>query len=297
MASAASVTVRYGVHEARREWELTEPTMPESVAHDEAVTELKASLELWAKRTESARVVRNLAIRWSKQNPRIGVDPDVAVLSPPPPEGRGLRSVRTWVAGHTAPRIAVEVVSETKPRKDYVLVPDKYAASGTRELWVFDPLLVGPRSHGGPFRLQVWSRDEAGALSRVYAGEGPAWSAELGAHLVVVDGGQKLRIADDTEGARLWPTHEEAERRAKEGESRAKRDAQRRAKDAQRRASEADRRARDAEHAREAERSDKERERAAKERERAEKERALERVKELEARLPGKRRTAKRRPG
>jgi Uma2 family endonuclease len=276
MASAASVTVRYEVHEGHREWELTKPTMPESVPHDEVVTELRSLLELWARRAVSARVVRNLAVRWSKENPRIGVDPDVAVLSPPPPEGRALQSVCTWEAGHTAPRLAVEVVSDIRPRKDYVLMPDKYAASGTQELWVFDPLLAGPRSHGGPFRLQVWSRDEAGALSRVYAGEGPAWSAELGAHLVVVDGGQKLRIADDAEGAQLWPTHEEAERRAK-------RDAQSRAKDAQRRATDAERRAREAEHAREAER-------AAKDAERAEKERGLARIQELEARLAGKRR-------
>ena len=28
-------------------------------------------------------------------------------------------------------------------------------SSGTRELWVFDPLLVGPAAHGGPMTLQV----------------------------------------------------------------------------------------------------------------------------------------------
>jgi Uma2 family endonuclease len=253
MASAATVTVRYVVQDERASWELTEATMPESVLHDAAVTLLKSSLDVWAARAGSVLVVRNLAVRWSQANPRIGVDPDVAVLSPIPPEGSRLRSVRTWEAGHAAPRVAVEVVSETKPRKDYVIVPDKYAASGTRELWVFDPLLSGPRSHGGPFRLQVWSRDAAGALSRVYAGEGPTPSAELGAHLVVADGGHTLRLADDAEGTRLWPTGEEVERKAKH---------------------DAERRAKDAEHARDAERS--------------ERERALERIKELEERLAGK---------
>ena len=54
-------------------------------------------------------------------------------------------------------------------------------SSGTRELWVFDPLLVGPAAHGGPMTLQVWRRDTSGTFRRVYAGEGPARSEELGA--------------------------------------------------------------------------------------------------------------------
>jgi Uma2 family endonuclease len=260
MSSAASVTVRYAVQEGGADWELSEATMPESVLHDAAVRELWSSLDVWAARVGRALVVRNLAIRWRQSNPRIGVDPDVAVLSPPPPEGGELRSVRTWLAGHTAPCIAVEVVSETNPRKDYVMAPDKYAASGTRELWIFNPLLVGPRSHGGPFRLQVWTREADGSLARAYAGEGPGYSGELGAWLVVTAGGQRLRIADDAKGARLWPTREEAERRNAEIERAEK----------------------------ERERAARERERAAKERERAEKERALERVKELEAQLAAK---------
>ena len=44
-------------------------------------------------------------------------------------------------------------------------------SSGTRELWVFDPLLVGPAAHGGPMTLQVWRRDTSGTFRRVYAGE------------------------------------------------------------------------------------------------------------------------------
>ena len=60
----------------------------------------------------------------------------------------------------------------------------------------FDPLLAGPTAHGGPIRLQVWER-QADKLVRTYAGEGPTFSTSLGAHLVVVDGGRKLRIADD----------------------------------------------------------------------------------------------------
>lgn len=72
------------------------------------------------------------------------------------------------------PRLAIEVVSTTNPTKDYVIAPDKYAASGTRELWIFDPLLAGPRSHGGPFPLQIWSRDDEGCFVRRHAGDAPA---------------------------------------------------------------------------------------------------------------------------
>src|SRR5690606_32818792 len=113
--------------------------------------------------------------------------------------------------------------------------------------------LAGPKGHGGPWLLQVWRRDDRGDFVRVYAGDGPAWSETLSAHLVVLDEPRRLRIADDPAGTHLWPTGEEAERAAKE-----------------------------------AERAAKEAERAAKEAERAEKERALARVAELEARLTKK---------
>lgn len=207
--------VLYRVPRTHRGWELSEETMLESVVHDAAVELLKAILAWWATRREDVQVARNLAIRWDEQAPSIGVDPDVSVLSPPPPE-RDLRSVRTWAPGHSPPLLAIEVVSETNPRKDYVIAPDKYAASGTRELWIFDPLLAGPNSHGGPFRIQVWQRDAQGSFVRSYAGDGPARSELVAAHLVTADEGRKLRIADDPLGTRLWPTAEEAERAAKE---------------------------------------------------------------------------------
>jgi Uma2 family endonuclease len=209
----AEPQVVYGVP---RGWELSEETMPESVAHRDAVTLLQALLLHWA-RGRNVQIVANLAVRWDEAHPSIGLDPDVAVLSPPPPpDGEGLRSVRTWEQGHSAPLLAIEVVSTTNPKKDYVIAPDKYAASGTGELWIFDPLLAGPRNHGGPFRLQVWQRDEEGRLVRTYAGDGPGTTRVLGAHLVVTDDGHKLRVADDAEGKTLWLTGEEAERAEKE---------------------------------------------------------------------------------
>jgi hypothetical protein len=48
--------------------------------------------------------------------------------------------------------------------KDYRDVHERYAAFGARELVVFDPLLFGPKSMGGPFSLQVWRR-ESGVLT------------------------------------------------------------------------------------------------------------------------------------
>ena len=212
----AEPRLHHGVLPARAGWELSDEAMPESLAHREAVDLLRALLERWA-RGRSVQVAANLAIRWDEAHRAIGVDPDVSVFSPPPPlDGDDLRSVRTWEPGHSAPLLAIEVVSTTNPNKDYLLAPDKYAASGTGELWIFDPLLAGQRSPGGPLRLQVWRRDEEGAFVRVYAGDGPAITPVLGAHLVVTDEGHKLRIADDAEGTKMWLTGEEAERAAKD---------------------------------------------------------------------------------
>ncbi|HEU4539183.1 MAG TPA: hypothetical protein VFS00_33915, partial [Polyangiaceae bacterium] len=147
--------------------------------------------------------------------------------------------------GHAAPKVALEVVSAGHPRKDYGQALEKYDDSGTGELWVFDPLLAGPAAGGGPHRLQVWARDGRGRLVRQYAGEGPARSPYLGAWLVVVEGGQRLRLADDPAGRRLWPTAEEAERAAKEAERAAKERALA-AKEAERAATEAERAAKEA---------------------------------------------------
>jgi hypothetical protein len=144
------------------------------------------------------------------------------VFVPAPPGAEELGSVRTWIPGHTAPTLAIEVVSETEPRKDYTIAPEKYAASGTKELVVFDPLLAGPRSLGGPFRLQVWRRRVDGHFVREYIGDGPAYCATLDAWLVAVDEGKQLRIAADREATDFWMTAEEAERTAKESERAAK---------------------------------------------------------------------------
>jgi Uma2 family endonuclease len=223
MEAARRVEVVYDVPEEHDAWLLEEEDMPESPLHEGIVHVLVEVLRAWNQRSGGrAMVGSNIALRWNESKPRQGVDPDVYVVDPAPPTGRRVPSLCLWKRGHHPPRVAIEVVSESTADKDYLDGPDRYAASGTRELWVFDPLLAGPDLHGGPHRLQVWRRDPRARFRRVYAGDGPVRSTELRAWLVVVEGGLGLRIADDPEGALLWPTEAEAERAAHEAEQAAR---------------------------------------------------------------------------
>lgn len=221
---ARSVVYRYSVPVPRwsPDWLIPEETAPESQPHDVVLDLLKALLLAFVARTKmDALVARGLAVRFTQENPRIGADPDIALITPRPPDADDLDSLLLWEDGHPPPVLAVEVVSKSNAEKDYVRAPDRYAACGTKELWVFDPRLVGKARYGAPKRLQVFQRrDEEFELS--YAGEGPAYSAVLDAWLHVVDEGRKLRIADDREGTKFWMTAEEAERAAKEAERAAK---------------------------------------------------------------------------
>jgi Uma2 family endonuclease len=206
-ARARRVEVVYDVPDADERWILEEENVPESVLHDEIILLVVELLKAWAERSgRPVRVGRNLALRWNEARPRVGVDPDIYVVEPPPPEGDDTTSLCTWKPGHHPPRIAVEVVSEGTAEEDYAEGPDKYAASGTEELWVFDPLGVGPMLRGGPFTLQVWRRDADRRFVRTYAGPGPARSEALGAWLVITDDGRRLRLADDAGGLAKWPT-------------------------------------------------------------------------------------------
>lgn len=207
------------VPRSRAEWELEDGvTMPESTRHDRILVLLHSIFTAWIERTgRDASVERNRAVRWDRSRPKVGVDPDIALFSPPPPEGEDTVSVKTWCEGHTPPLLAIEVVSTTHPTKDYGASPEKYAANETGELWVFDPELAGPKSAGGPFLLQLWVRSE-GVFTRTYAGDGPVRSPVLGAWIVVTDGRRRLRVADDPEGNALWPTEADAERAEKERE-------------------------------------------------------------------------------
>lgn len=80
-------------------------------------------------------MLRAILAAWSARvRPDTLVTRDVAVFSPRPPDLASLRSVCTWREGHTAPIFAIEVVSQSEPRKEYAIAPDKYAASGAGEL-------------------------------------------------------------------------------------------------------------------------------------------------------------------
>ena len=183
-------------------------TMPESLDHQRTTKLLLDILLAWVLRTgRNATAGGNIALRWDEEHPAIGVDPDVYLVEPALADGT--RSLRTWEPGQRAPLLAIEVVSRDTARKDYIDGPAKYAASGTGDLWVFDPERRGCGSIGGPWALQVWRRSAAGAFRREYAGDGPAYSTALGAWAVVTDGGTRLRIADDEDGERRWPTAEE----------------------------------------------------------------------------------------
>ncbi|MFO0609082.1 MAG: Uma2 family endonuclease [Polyangiales bacterium] len=226
--------IQYDVIPDDEAWVLVdEDNMAESPDHRDRSTTLASVFANRITRTGwDAETGCNRGLRWDAAHPRWGVDPDVYLIVPRPPANQRHVSLRTWEPGVSPPLVAVEFVSENNARKDYEIAPDKYAASGTWELWLFDPELLGPRIRGGPHVLQVWRRDERGRFRRVYAGDGPAYSEALSAWLVVTDDAL-LRVADDEAGARLWPTEAEAERERAEAE-RERADAERERADAER---------------------------------------------------------------
>lgn len=186
-------------------WLIDEEDMPETPLHDLAIDLIVQVLRAWVERTRrDASVHRNIAVRFEKSRPKVGCDPDVCLHEPAVPETE--TSIRLWQSGRSAPVIAVEVVSQGTARKDYLDNPDRYAACGARELWVFDPLRLGPTDHGGPWLVQVWSRRPDGRFMQTYAGDGPGFSECLSAWLVVTEDGRRLRVADDEEGRSLWRT-------------------------------------------------------------------------------------------
>jgi Uma2 family endonuclease len=212
-------------------WEIGDYKVPEAAWHDRALELLKALLMHWVSRTgRDAAVYRDLAVRPLRERPRAGIDPDLMIVEPAPQGAYELSSLRLWEPGHAVPAFALEVVSPGHPWKDYVEIPDQCAALGVKELVVFDPMMAGPKAHGGPRRIQVWRRTDGGMFERVESGEGPFFSAFLGAYLISTDGGRVLRISDDEHGQAPWLTGEEAERAGKEAE-RAGKEAERAAKE------------------------------------------------------------------
>lgn len=203
MLPPATVSIRYPVRPSLEAWVLPEGTVPEAPIHDEVAEALKLLLRAWAARMPgSVRIARNLAIRWLEDHPSTGIDPDVCVLAPPPDDLDELGSLCLWKPRHYAPTLCFEIVSKNHPHKEYVAIQDRYAAMGTHELIVFDPLLAGPKSLGGPVPLQLWRRDVTGSFERLSFGEAPVYSEALDAW--VVADGRSLFIADDRAGKRRW---------------------------------------------------------------------------------------------
>jgi Putative restriction endonuclease len=203
MLPPATVSIRYPVRPSLEAWVLPEGTVPEAPIHDEVAEALKLLLRAWAARSPgSVRIARNLAIRWLEDHPTTGIDPDVCVLAPPPEDLDDFGSLCLWKPGHVAPTLCFEIVSKNHPHKEYVAIQDRYAAMGTRELIVFDPLLAGPKSLGGPVSLQLWRRDASGAFERVHFGAAPVYSEALDAW--VIADGRALFIAEDRAGKRRW---------------------------------------------------------------------------------------------
>jgi len=208
MLPPATVSIRYPVRPSLDAWIIPEGIVPEAPIHDEVAQRLKLLLEAWAAHSgEKRRIARNLAIRFYERDQRIGIDPDICVLSPPPDDLDELGSVCLWKPGHTAPTLCIEVVSLNHPNKDYVAIQDRYAALGTHELVVFDPTLAGPKSLGGPVPLQLWRRDSTRAFDRLNFGADPVFSEVLDAWIIA--DGRTLHIADDRAGTRRWLTEAE----------------------------------------------------------------------------------------
>jgi Uma2 family endonuclease len=214
MFGRASVSIRYPVRPNPEAWVIPEEPVPESTAHDAALLRIYLLLSAWAEqRPGRVRVARDLAVRWLEQYPRTGINPDVCVLDPAPPElDDDLSSLCLWKEGHCVPRFCVEVVSHSHPYKDYTSIQERYAALGTPELLVFDPLLYGPRALGGPVLLQLWRRDSTGVFERMHFGADPVYSHALDAWIMVE--GRELTIAEDRSGTRRWLTALERERAA-----------------------------------------------------------------------------------
>jgi hypothetical protein len=249
-----AIAVRYPVRPRLSEWVLTEGTVPESIPHDATAEYLKLVLRAWAARQDrNVWIARNLAIRWVETAPRVGIDPDVCVLDPPPPDVEALKSLRLWLPDHVPPSLCLEVVSQNHPHKDYSNLQDRYAAIGCQELLICDPQLAGAQTLGGPVPLQLWRRDPIGIFERQHFGDAPVFSEVLRAWMSVT--GSSVVLSDDRAGTRRWLTPEEHERSEKEHERSEK----------------------------ERERSEKERERSEKERERAARLALEERLAALEA--------------
>ncbi|HVY26898.1 MAG TPA: Uma2 family endonuclease [Polyangiaceae bacterium] len=210
MQPSAVVSVRYPVRANLDAWVLPEGNVPEATAHALAVYRIFGMLRAWAMRIgpeRSVSIASELAVRWLREHPRTGADPDVCVIEPPLRISMICAPLKLWEPGRVRPRLAIEVVSASLPHKDYDSIQERYAAMGVEELLVFDPLLEGPRSLGGPVALQLWRRDATMAFERVHFGFEPVYSQVLEAWCSAE--GRDFHVSDDRRGTQRWLSPEE----------------------------------------------------------------------------------------
>jgi len=222
------VSVRYPVRPKLEAWVLPEGKVPEATAHYTAVYRIYGLLLAWAERIRperSVRIAADLAVRWMPDHPRTGADPDVCVIEPGPPDFDDLRSLKLWEPGRVPPRLGIEVVSASLPHKDYGSIQERYAAMGVEELIVFDPLMCGPASLGGPVPLQLWRRDATLAFERLSFGTDPVYSQVIDAWFIT--DGRDLNISTDRRGTQRWLTDQEQLASAREAFERAQAQAER----------------------------------------------------------------------
>ena len=228
MQPSAVVSLRYPVRSNLEAWVLPEGKVPEATAHQLAVYRIYGLLRAWSERVRDERslaIASDLAVRWLREHPSTGCDPDVCVIEPAPPDFLDLESLKLWETNRVPPRLAIEVVSTSLPHKDYDSIQERYAAMGVEELLVFDPLLCGPRSLGGPVALQLWRRDATRAFDRVHFGFEPVYSQVLEAWCSVE--GRDFHISNDRRGKDRWLTAEELVPRAQAEAERAQAEAER----------------------------------------------------------------------
>ncbi len=218
LSAPVRIAALYDVEEQAQPWFLEQEDVPEVPTHDLSILMLVDILRVWIRRTKrDAFPARNLGCRWDPADARRGMDPDVSLLEPAPLDPEAMTTLPCFEPEAPIPRLVIEVISATTAKKDYEDAHLRAARIGAEELWVFDPKRLGPSSSGGPYRLQVWRR-VAGALPtmrRVHAGEGPVFSPLVEGWLVVTAGGDRLRLADEEAGTRLWPTPMELEQAAR----------------------------------------------------------------------------------
>ena len=253
MQPQAVVSLRYPVRPDLEGWVLPEGKVPESTTHFMTVHRICELLLAGVERCRgerSLRIAADRAVRWLPEHPRTGADPDVCVIEPAPADFDDLVSLKLWEPGRVPPRLAIEVVSTNFPHKDYGRIQERYAAMGVEELLVFDPLLSGPRSLGGPVPLQLWRRDETLAFERIQFGGNPVYSNVLEAW--VIARGRDLDISDDRQGKHRWLTAREQLEATHAEIERAQADAERAQADAERAQANAERAQADAERERQA---------------------------------------------